>query len=47
MEINKLSNEYEKLLPLLNEKETLEEKLLLKMERWEYLTNLHNKISEL
>ncbi len=44
-EIEKLSNEYDKLIPLIEKKEALEETLLEKMERWEYLTDLNEKIN--
>ncbi len=44
-EIDKLSNEYDKLVPLLEEKEKQEQLLLEKMERWEYLHDLNDKIN--
>ncbi len=45
IEINKISNDYEKLMPLLNEKEEIEMQIIEKMERWEYLNDLNDKIN--
>ncbi len=43
-EIEKFSNDFEKLIALTNKKEELETQLMEKMERWEYLTDLNEKI---
>ncbi len=44
-EINTLSNQYDKLMPLIEKKEVLESELFEKMERWEYLSDLNNRIN--
>ncbi len=44
-EIDNSSNEYDKLMSLLDKKEKLETELLEKMERWEYLNNLNEQIN--
>ncbi len=45
IEINKVANEYTKLVPLVEEKEDLENQLLEKLERFEYLTDLNDRIN--
>ncbi len=45
LEINKVANEYTKLVPLVEEKEELENQLLEKLERFEYLTDLNDRIN--
>lgn len=47
IEIEKSANEYEKLMQLVSEKEKLEETLIEKLERWEYLNDLNDKINNL
>lgn len=44
-EIDKVANEYTKLVPLVEEKENLENELLEKMERFEYLSDLNDRIN--
>ena len=44
LEAEKHTSDYGKLMELTNEKEKLEEELLNKMERWEYLEDLAKKI---
>lgn len=43
-DMNKYSSDFEKLQKLINQKEKLEEELMHKMERWEYLSELNEKI---
>lgn len=43
--MEKKSNDYSQLVPLMEEKEALEIELTEKMERWEYLTELYEKIN--
>jgi len=47
IEMNKNSSDFVKLQELINKKDNLEEELLFKLERWEYLSNLNEQIENL
>ncbi len=44
-EMNDVANEYTKLMPLIEEKDDIENQLLEKLERFEYLSDLNDKIN--